>query len=64
MVSGVPYEHFMQARLFGPLGMKDTTFFPPRSRSSDSAKSYKPSADRTKLEEMPISQFTYPLVTR
>ena len=28
VVSGVPYEEFMQKRLFDPLGMKDTTFWP------------------------------------
>ena len=28
VVSGMPYERFMQERLFTPLGMKDTTFSP------------------------------------
>ncbi len=28
VVSGMPYEQFLQKRLFDPLGMKDTTFFP------------------------------------
>jgi CubicO group peptidase (beta-lactamase class C family) len=28
VVSGMPYEKFMQQRLFDPLGMKDSTFFP------------------------------------
>lgn len=28
VVSGQPLETFLQERLFGPLGMKDTTFFP------------------------------------
>jgi CubicO group peptidase (beta-lactamase class C family) len=27
-VSGEPYEQFMAERIFGPLGMRDTTFFP------------------------------------
>ena len=30
VVSGMPYEEFMQKRLFDPLGMKDTTFWPTR----------------------------------
>jgi CubicO group peptidase (beta-lactamase class C family) len=28
VVSGMPYELFMQQRLFDPLGMTDTTFWP------------------------------------
>ena len=28
VVSGVPYEDFLQQRIFEPLGMKDTTFWP------------------------------------
>ena len=31
VVSGMPYEQFMQKRLFDPLGMKDTTFWPDRT---------------------------------
>ena len=32
VVSGMPYEQFMEQRLFQPLGMKDTTFWPsPRA---------------------------------
>ena len=33
-VSGMPYEEFMQKRLFDPLGMKDTTFFPSEEQLS------------------------------
>lgn len=62
VVSGVPYEHFMQARLFGPLGMKDTTFFPTAEQVQRLARSYKPNADRAGLEETPITQFLYPLL--
>src|SRR4029077_12206698 len=32
VVSGIPYEEFMEQRLFGPLGMKDTTFWPEDTR--------------------------------
>jgi CubicO group peptidase (beta-lactamase class C family) len=31
-VSGMPYEKFMQQRLFAPLGMNDTFFFPDHAR--------------------------------
>ncbi len=30
IVSGMPYEQFMQERIFDPLGMKDTTFWPSK----------------------------------
>ena len=28
VISGMPYEEFLRKRLFDPLGMKDTTFWP------------------------------------
>ena len=34
VVSGMPYEQFMEQRLFQPLGMKDTTFWPSCAASS------------------------------
>ena len=61
VVSGMSYEDFMDQRLFKPLGMKDTTFWPNEEQVSRLAKPYKPSADKTKLEETTISQLTYPL---
>ena len=51
VVSGMSYEDFMDQRLFKPLGMKDTTFWPNEEQVSRLAKPYKPSADKTKLEE-------------
>lgn len=32
VVSGQSYESFMQQRLFGPLGMTDSSFFPPKDK--------------------------------
>jgi CubicO group peptidase (beta-lactamase class C family) len=32
IISGKPYDVFLQERLFTPLGMKDTTFFPSESQ--------------------------------
>jgi len=32
VVSGKPYEAFLQERIFGPLGMSDTTFYPNESQ--------------------------------
>ncbi|MFM9962341.1 MAG: serine hydrolase domain-containing protein [Planctomycetaceae bacterium] len=64
VISGMSYEDFMDQRLFKPLGMKDTTFWPNEEQVSRLAKPYKPSADKTKLEETTISQLTYPLSKR
>ena len=32
VVSGMPFEDFLAQRIFGPLGMKDTFFFPPEAK--------------------------------
>jgi len=32
VVSGMPYEKFLDARIFQPLGMKDSFFFPPAEK--------------------------------
>ena len=61
VVSGMPYERFLEEKLFKPLGMKDTTFWPNRRQVSLLAKSYKPNAAKTGLEETTISQVKYPL---
>ena len=54
----------MQKRLFDPLGMKDTTFWPNDEQVSRLAKPYKPNADKNGLEETTIGQLTYPLTDR
>jgi CubicO group peptidase (beta-lactamase class C family) len=61
VVSGMPYEVFLQKRLFEPLGMKDTTFQPNSEQLQRLAKSYKPGPNNTGLEETTIGQLTYPL---
>ena len=61
VVSGMPYEKFLDERLFQPLGMRDTTFRPSGEQLMRLAKSYKPNAKKDGLEETPISQLTYPL---
>ena len=40
VVSGVSYEGFLQARLFGPLGMTDTTFAPTPAQQKRLALTY------------------------
>jgi CubicO group peptidase (beta-lactamase class C family) len=64
VVSGMPYETFLDKRLFGPLGMKDTTFWPSAEQLARLAKSYKPNADKSELEEINITQLKYPLSDR
>ncbi len=64
VVSGMPYEQFMDERLFKPLGMKDTTFWPTSKQVGRLAKSYKPNAAKDGLEETTITQLRYPLTDR
>ncbi len=64
VVSGMPYEEFLQKRLFDPLGMKDTTFWPNEAQVARIAKSYKPNKEKNDLEEIKISQLAYPLSDR
>ena len=53
VVSGQSYADFMRRRLFDPLGMKDTTFWPTPHQLRRLAKSYQPAAAGG-LEETPI----------
>lgn len=62
VVSGMKYETFLDQRLFKPLGMKGTTFWPSGARLKRLAKAYKPAKDG--LEECPIAQLKYPLNDR
>ena len=64
VVTGVPYAQFMDQRLFGPLGMKDTTFWPNEKQVRRLAKSYKANAAKTDLEETTVTQLRYPLTDR
>jgi CubicO group peptidase (beta-lactamase class C family) len=64
VVSGMPYEQFMDRRLFQPLGMKDTTFWPSPKQVRRLAKSYKANAAKTGLEETMVTQLRYPLTDR
>jgi CubicO group peptidase (beta-lactamase class C family) len=64
VASGMKYENFMQGRLFDPLGMKDTTFWPNESQIARVAKSYRPDAAKTNLVETSVGQLIYPLSDR
>jgi CubicO group peptidase (beta-lactamase class C family) len=61
VVSGMPYEVFLDKRLLGPLGMKDTTFWPNEEQLGRLAKSYRPNKTKDDLEEFKIGQLKYPL---
>ncbi len=49
VVSGKPFSEFLEERLFGPLEMKDTTFYPNEEQLKRLAKSYR-RTDEGKLE--------------
>jgi len=51
IVSGMPYETFLQKRIFDPLKMSDTTFFPNSQQVSRLAKAYGPNKEKTALVE-------------
>ncbi|WP_254510799.1 serine hydrolase domain-containing protein [Anatilimnocola floriformis] len=64
VVTKQKYEDFMQERLFTPLGMKDTTFWPNEEQAARVAKSYRPNKEKTDLEAFPVGQLIYPLTDR
>ena len=64
IVSATSYEDFMQQRLFDPLGMKDTTFWPNGEQMSRLAKSYRPNEAKDDLVEFGLGQLTSPLTDR
>ena len=64
VVSGMPYEKFMDERLLKPLGMGDTSFWPDAAQAARIAKSYRPNAAKDNLDEIQVDQLTYPLTDR
>ena len=64
VVSGLAYEDFMQKRLFGPLGMTDTTFWPNAEQVGRLAKTYKPDAAKQKLVPGALNQLQADLTDR
>jgi len=64
VVSGMRYEDFLQQRLFDPLGMTDTTFWPTEAQVARLAKSYRPEKDKIGLEEFGLGQLQWPLTDR
>jgi CubicO group peptidase (beta-lactamase class C family) len=51
VTSGHAFASFLQDRIFKPLGMRDTTFWPTPSQAKRFAKTYQPGKDGKGLEE-------------
>jgi CubicO group peptidase (beta-lactamase class C family) len=47
IVSGMPYEDFLQKRFFDPLGMTETTFWPSDAQIARLAHAYGPNKDKS-----------------
>jgi CubicO group peptidase (beta-lactamase class C family) len=61
VITGQKYEDFIQTRLFDPLGMKDTTFWPTEEQVARIAHSYTPNKAKDNLAPINIGQLRYPL---
>jgi len=55
VVSGGDFAAFLEKRIFKPLGMRDTTFWPSEAQVKRLAKSYQPKSGGEGLEEVGIS---------
>jgi len=60
VVSGETYAEFMQTRLFDPLGMKDTTFWPNEEQARRLAHSARFNAEKTGIEEVHLDKNVSP----
>ncbi len=54
VVSGMAFDQFFQQRLFDPLGMKDTTFYPTDTQRARLATGYARNKDTGALEVAPV----------
>ncbi len=64
VVSGVPYETFLQKRFFDPLGMTETTFWPSEAQSARLAGAYGPNKGKTGFARSEIGFLTKPFSDR
>ena len=60
-IAGMPFEVFLEKRLFEPLGMKETTFFPSADQRNRLATTYSFSLEQSKLIPSRTGFMTYPL---
>ena len=61
VTSGKPYEDFMEERLFEPLGMTNTTFWPTPDHLDVAAKPYSKNKETGALVEAKNARFSEPL---
>ena len=63
VVSGMPFEEFLQTRLFGPLGMIDTAFSVPSEKVDRFAALYRPTKEngleRTRRPALEVDEYTF-----
>jgi CubicO group peptidase (beta-lactamase class C family) len=59
VVSGLPLDEFFRTRIFEPLGMKDTSFFPPADKLNrlSAAYRYDPGKGLSRQPEGPIQEY-------
>lgn len=64
IVSGVPYEEFLQKRFFNPLGMTETTFWPTEAQVARLAGAYGPNKEKTGYARGDVGYLTKPFSDR
>lgn len=64
IVSGMPYEEFLQKRFFDPLDMKETTFWPSEAQVARLAGAYGPNKAKTGYARGDLGFLTRPLSDR
>jgi len=60
IVSGMPFQQFLQTRLFDPLGMTETTFVPSNDELARLASAYQAGPDKKSFLPANEMSFTYP----
>jgi CubicO group peptidase (beta-lactamase class C family) len=64
IVSGMPYEEFLQKRFFDPLGMTETTFWPNEAQIARLAGAYGPNKEKSGYARGGIAFVTKPFSDR
>ena len=64
IVSGMPYEDFLQTRFFDPLGMRETTFWPSEAQVVRLAGAYGPNKEKNGYARGGLGFLTKPLSDR
>jgi len=59
-IAGMPFETFLEKRIFAPLGMTETTFFPSAEQLKRLATAYSCNKEKTQLVAKQTNLMTYP----